>query len=126
MSPWSSTVTSTPARPRMRPTVRPTGPPPAMMILSLSFTQLEFPVDLDCNPVRKLGHPDRRARVLAVLRTEQLVEEVRCPVDHLRHPIKPGRCIDHAEQSHDAFDPIEITELRLEARQHGQRDGARG
>src|SRR6266849_9172929 len=94
MSPLSHTVTSTPARPRMRPTMSPTGPPPAMMIFpsfaipGYILSQLEFPVDLDGNAVRQLGKPDRRARVLAILRTEELVEEIRCPIDHLRHAIE--------------------------------------
>ena len=44
--------------------------------------------DLDRDAVRQFRHPDRRARMLAVLGTQQLVEEIRRAVDHLRHPVE--------------------------------------
>jgi hypothetical protein len=61
-----------------------------------SRSKLEFPVDLDRNTVREFGKPDSGARMLAVLRAQQLVEEVRCPIDHLRHPVEPWSHIDHS------------------------------
>src|SRR5215831_12241614 len=130
MSPWSSTVTSIPARPSKRPIMSPTGPPPATMILS-SFamqllSQLEFAVDLDRDAVRELGEPDRGTGMFPVLRPEQLVEEIRRAVDHLRHAVEAGGRVDHSKQSHHPLHAVEVAELLLEAREHGEGNRARG
>lgn len=63
----------------------------------------------------------RATGVLAGLRPKQLVEKIRRSVDHLGHPVETGFDIAHAEQTHDAFDAVEIAKLPLEARQHGKR-----
>src|SRR5262249_50709767 len=88
--------------------------------------QLELAVDLDGNAVRQLGQTNSGARVLAALRAEELVEEVGGAVDHLGHAVEAGRHVDHAHQSHDALDAVELAQLLLEAREDRQRDQPRG
>src|SRR5262245_64430830 len=81
----------------------------------VSQLKLEFPVDLDRNAVREFGKPDGGARMLAVLRTQQLVEEIRCAVDHLRHPVESRCHIDHSHEPHDTLDAFELAKLLFEA-----------
>ena len=88
---------------------------------SRSRMKLKFPVDLDRNAVREFGKPDGGARVLAVLRTQQLVEEIRRAVDHLRHPVESRCHIDHSHEPHDTLDAFEFAQLLFEAGQDRQR-----
>jgi hypothetical protein len=92
----------------------------------ISGLQLELAVDLDRNAVWQFGHADCGARVLAGLRAEQLVKEIRGAIDDLRHAVESRRDIDHSEQPHHALDAVEIAELRLQAGQNRQGNRARG
>ena len=74
----------------------------------------------------QFGETDCRAGMLAHFRPEQLVEEIGCSVDYLRHAVEAGRGVDHAEQPYQPLDAIEIAELGLEAGEDRQRDGTRG
>ena len=50
--------------------------------------------------VRLFGETDCRPGMLAHFRSKQLVEEIGCSIDDLRHAIEAGRRVDHAEQPH--------------------------
>src|SRR5262245_42381889 len=79
-----------------------------------SRLKLEFPVDLDRNAVREFGKPDGGACMLAVLRTQQLVEEIRRAVDNLWHPVESWCHIDHSHEPHDELGAFVRTSYILE------------
>ena len=66
---------------------------------------------------RQRAHPDRRARVRAALRAEDLDQQVRGAVRDLVLLLELGVRVDQHEQLHDARDAVELADLGLQARE---------
>src|SRR5262249_3513350 len=82
---------------------------------STLWLHLEDDLDLDRYVTRQASHADRRSGVPTVL-AEDLHEQVRAAVYHLRLQAEAGRGVDHAEQLDDSADPVE----RAERGPHGR------
>src|SRR5262245_20066099 len=87
--------------------------------------QLDLGLDLDGEPKRQLGHPNRAASVGPALGAEHADDEVGETVDHGRLSMKAGRGIHHAEHARPAGYGLQAAELTFEARKDGETRKAR-
>src|ERR1044071_5591742 len=83
-------------------------------------------LDLDRDPERQLGQPDRGARVLPRFRPVQLEDQVGESVDHGRLVDEAGRRVDHPEDAQPARHAVEVAELALERPEDRERRQPRG
>ena len=70
--------------------------------------------------MRQRNHADGASRADPVIRSPDLRKELRAAVDDLRVIAELGRRVHHAEQLHDADDPIEAAQLRAQRREDRQ------
>lgn len=82
--------------------------------------QFELAFDFNWDVERKLGEPDRTARMGPFLGPEHAQDEIGEAVDDGGLTVEPGRRVDHAKDSTPTGDALEIAQFTLEASQDCQ------
>ena len=72
--------------------------------------------DLYGDVERQLRHPDRGPSADASI-LEDISQQLRAAVDHLRGPVEARRAVDHVEKLHHSSYPSQVTELGVQRSQ---------
>ncbi len=100
----------------------------AFALDALVGCDLEDALDLDRDVEGQLGHTHSGPGMDTCV-TEDIVHELAAAVDHRRRLVEPGSAVDHAEDFHDANDPIERSQpvsCGSEQLQTGEAGGGEG